>query len=468
MTYSVQMKKNSLIDNLLNRDKFRWKRDKGLVLYTFWAIFQPPIVPGPKIYIFGLLTIILLILSKKAKIGDRLTRESKIYPMIIFFTFLSLYVMTLTVINLSFIEIPSLISTRLTSINQILILTFIEFLTVWYILIQCSYRNYSLRDIIILLSLSCLIQGICAIVALLSPTIRSVFMFFGNKEMTQNAWYMSRRGYGFSSNLLDTFGYGVGLVGGYMLMIKWTKKRFLQIISVLIILLTTSLNARTGLVVFILGFIVNIVIKKTWIKTVQTIFFIVISFYFLYIEIGSILRNLEYNDNVTISWIARGLSQGLNLISGDNGLDVKDVSFFDDFIDLPSDLFQYLFGSGHHVYDTYETLGFRTDIGYINLLWEFGLIGGSIVLIGMGIFMLSPFFLTKNSSVKKIALFNTLSYYLVMLKAILIGYNPGVMVNYLATFSLYYVLMRNKKSIMVLNEKNNYNSCTTKLLSSNG
>lgn len=55
--------------------------------------------------------------------------------------------------------------------------------------------------------------------------------------------------------------------------------------------------------------------------------------------------------------------------------------------------------------------------------------------------------MTKDLTIRKIALLNTIAYGVVLMKAILIGFNPGVFVNYLATFSLYYII--NKKRIGV-------------------
>ena len=438
------MGKQGIIDNLLRSDNFRWKKDKWLVFYTFWAIFQPPFLPGPLIYIFGLFTILLIIASKKAKIGNQFMRDVRIFPMMKFFLCLSVYVVVLTIINFTFIEIPLLLSTRISSINQVLTLTLIEFCSIWYILLKCNEKNFSLRDLIILIALACLIQGVCALIALICPPVRSVFLMFGNKKLAQNEFYLSRRGYGFSGNLLDTFGYGIGLVSSYMIMVQWTKRRWFLYCSILLMILTTALNARTGLVIFLLGVLINSLLKNTWVKTLRAVLLGGILCFLLFSELEVVLQKLEKSENTTVAWIAIGLSQGLNMISGNNDLGIEEVSFFDNFIELPTNEFQLLLGSGHHVYDTQDALGFRTDIGYYNLVWEFGLIGTVIILISMGIFLISPFFMTEDLGIKKIALLNATAYYLVLMKAILIGFNPGVMINYLVTFGLYYAIMKQR------------------------
>ena len=125
-------------------------------------------------------------------------------------------------------------------------------------------------------------------------------------------------------------------------------------------------------------------------------------------------------------------------------LSMDEVGFLDNFIDLPNNYFELLFGTGHHVYDTQSSMGFRTDIGYYNLLWEFGLIGGIVLMALILWFIIKPFFMTTDLLIKRIALFNFLSYIVVMMKAILLGYNPGVFVNYMIIFSIYYCIYNNK------------------------
>ena len=47
---------------------------------------------------------------------------------------------------------------------------------------------------------------------------------------------------------------------------------------------------------------------------------------------------------------------------------------------LPEDLIELLIGSGHNVYNVYDTMHVHSDVGYINMIWEFGLLGSAILL----------------------------------------------------------------------------------------
>jgi len=53
--------------------------------------------------------------------------------------------------------------------------------------------------------------------------------------------------------------------------------------------------------------------------------------------------------------------------------------------------------------------------------------------------------MTDNTKIKSIVVFNFVAYAFLLMKAILLGYNPGVFVNYYVTFALYFYLKRDKR-----------------------
>lgn len=440
----------SIIDNQLTTGSFNLKRDKWLVLYTFMAVFLPPMLPVPMVYLLGLFTVVWLYYKGRSRINLRILKYSHLRIMMKVFLCFFLYVIVIGLLDMMLIETANVTSTRMSSINQVSVLTLFEFCFIWAILIECHRRNYSLTDIFILIIFAGILQGVCAVMAFLLPPVRSVFMLFGDKALYSNVYFLELRGFGFSINLIDTFGYGLGLIASYMLIVKWTKSYLLLFCSIVLILFTILVNARTGIAVFGMGIIINFFLKRDlWRSLVRVIVLIVI--FELSIPFANyMLDNLAKSRNNTVAWIATGSKQMLLLVGADDSgveMGVEEVSFFDNFIDPPSDTFEFLFGTGHHVYDTYDSMGFRTDIGYLNMLWEFGIIGSAIVLLVIGWFIITPFFKTKNLIIRKIALLNLIAYGVVLMKAILIGCNPGVMVNYFAIFSLYYII--NKKRIGV-------------------
>lgn len=441
---------SAIIQKRLDGVHFNLKRDKWLVLYTFLAIFQPPFIPFAFIYILGLLTLVWLYYNGRSRIAKSILIQSKLYLMMKVFACILLYVIVVGLLDMMLIEKVSVGSTRFSSINQITVLTFCQFCFIWLILIKCYHRQFELVDIFLLIMFAGILQGLCAVTAFLVPPIRTLFLMFCDREIFSKEFFLLRRGYGFSINLLDTFGYGMGLIASYMLIIKWSKSKVLLIGSILLIVFTTTVNARTGIAVFGMGVLINFLLKRNIIKSIFRLVLIFLIFELVQPLLISGFDNLSKSNNETVVWVALGMKQVVMLVGGDDetpAVGVEDVTFFDNFIDLPSDTFEYLFGTGHHVYDTQKTMGFRTDIGYLNLLWEFGIIGTGLVLLAMGIFLIAPFFMTKNLTIRKISLLNLTAYAAVLMKAILIGFNPGVFINYLATFSLYYIINKERGRI---------------------
>lgn len=436
---------DKITKRLLNVDNFNIRRDKGLVVYTFLAIFQPPFLPVAFIYILGLFTILWILIHKNIPSKWRIMHMSRMYNMISFFGCLVIYVLFTGLIDWMLIESKNITSTRISTFNQVTLLTGLEFLFIWTILIKSEAKKYSLRDIIAVLVLAGLIQGACAIMAFLIPTIRSYFLMFGDQELFSKEYFLLLRGYGFSINLLDTFGYGMGLIGSYLIFSKCIKNKIFYFIALCIILFTILVNARTGIVILGLGILINIILTSSLRKSFRRIILLSIILSLTISQINQVLDSLSKSQNNTVAWVASGMSQMTNLLGASGNADqmgIDEVSFIDNFIEPPKILFQYLFGTGHHVYDTKKSLGFRTDIGYLNMIWEFGIIGTSIVLIAMVSFLFYPFFKTKDLIIRKIALLNTISYGIVLMKAILIGFNPGVFVNYLTTFAVYYIISK--------------------------
>lgn len=220
-----------------------------------------------------------------------------------------------------------------------------------------------------------------------------------------------------------------------------------MITALLLIMFTVAVNARTGILVLLIAAAIRAIYSTSISKFLMKVIPISIVLYALYLVLPGLLKMGVESENQTISWICFSFSSMFDLMQESNvsSGDIENLDFLSSFINLPSNIFELFFGSGHYVYDTQDTLGFRTDIGYFNLFWEFGIFGSFIILGAMFLFMIRPFLMTEDISIKRISLFNTITYFMLLMKAILIGYNPGVFVNYLVTFSLYYYIAKSKQ-----------------------
>ena len=433
------------------------KRTYFLVFLLFLFVFQPPFFPFSLIYLLGPIIFVYNLNKRGPEIREIINR-SHIKSLSLIIVSMTGYLILVNLIDLIAFPEKELMATRLKCFNQLFFLTFFQFGFVLFYLYKANKRNLSLDDVFYLLLQVAVIQGICALLAFAIPPIRQLFVTFGDKDLFSNEYFLERRGYGFSMTLIDTFGYGMGLIAGYILLFKWKPgmKRYL-IIALGLILFTIAVNARTGIIVFLIALGVKVTYGKSLKQLLLKVIPAIVFSYLILIYVPHLLQVGVQSDNVTIRWISSSFADIFDLISGtgESVDSVEELGFLSAFVKLPSNDFEYLFGSGHYVYDTHKTLGFRTDIGYFNMLWEFGLIGTIILLGVMFIFMMRPFTMTNDVSIKRITLFNTVSYFLLLMKAILIGFNPGVFINYLVTFSIYYYIWKEKQKRVKFKFKKN-------------
>lgn len=410
-----------------------------LILYTFVAIFEPPILPVSFIYIFGIITLFFIILQDKGRVNISIFKKSKMDTFFKFFLILSLYILLISGVDVLFIGQDLLLTNRLKGINQLLVLTGVQFLNIYVILREFDEIGLE-KDKLYNLIVDCAtIQGVCSVLAYCIPTVRTIFLKFSS-DLYQNPWILERRGYGFSSSLIDIFGYGMGLAAGYVIF-TFKDNRKLRLIQLSLILFSIWFNSRTGLVVFLIACFLKLISNGNIFVKFGKVVCLVCSFYYLlpkFIEIG--LRST----NITFQWVATDFGGIFDEIMGTNYV-IKSVekanqgstyfNLLSDFLKTPENLFQKFFGTGYSVYSSVNN--YRTDMGYTNITWMFGIIG-SLIFYGVIIYY---FKLASNGVCKKqkqILLFNLIAYFVVLVKGRLIGYGPGIFINYLVLFSTFY------------------------------
>ena len=424
-------------------------KDFKLVLFLFLAISQPPFLPINFIYILGLVTFFLLSKEDVKAYKNYILFESKIKNIYRFFIGIFVYFLFINVIDIIFIDARDLTATRLRCFNQLMVLSYFQFLFIFYLFLQFEKRNYGLADAFRLLILAGLLQGGCAVIAFFVPPIRTAFMFFGDRALYDNDFFLERRGYGFSMTLIDTFGYGIGLIAGYMVLIGWPRRVKYRLLCIALLVFTTAINARTGLFVLVIAVFLKLIFGGgTFLKALFSIGVLSLLLYILKVFFPVILEMGVRSDNATLVWICSDFLEMYYMAfesGASNSMQMEDATFLSNFVSLPDNYFEYIFGSGHYVYDTKHELGFRTDIGYYNLFWEFGILMSGVILLKFASFIGKPFLMTDNTKIKSIVVFNFVAYAFLLMKAILLGYNPGVFVNYYVTFVLYFYLKRDKR-----------------------
>lgn len=430
-------------------------KEAWMVIYMFIAVFEPPFLPVAFIYVMLPATFILLVARYDSALRLDVVKQSQMYNMFKLFLGMSIYLLIVNIINLS-IEPADLFINRMRCFNQLCVLTITEFLNIWYLLVCMRDEKYGFEDAMRVLIKAAVLQGICSVLAYTIPQIRELFTVFADEDLFSSAYFVARRGYGFSQVIVDTFGYGMGLVAGYVILHKHNIKtgRILwKILALLLVVFSITVNARTGFVVIAVAIALKILQRILQCKNkMQTVIRCIIAISILYvllmIVVPELLKLGLMSENLTIQWVTSGFNDLYQLVFGSEGLSasgLQEASFLSNWIDLPENAFELFFGSGHSVYGTRSILGFATDIGYINLIWELGIIGTTILLGGMLVFMFRPFLMTNNVYYRSIVLLNVISYFAVLFKAVLIGYNPGIFINYFCTFALYFFIREKKE-----------------------
>ena len=251
------------------------------------------------------------------------------------------------------------------------------FLIGLYFIYVCDDNTFDKNDILGMLIIVTLIQFACVTLALIFPGVRAYFNSFIFKNSYSErlaqlalASFSGRidRSYGLSNNLFDSFGYLTAILISIMFIVGMEKNDSkIKIASVLMILMPL-VNARTGIFLVLLGMIVGSAFYtdyRTLLKNVGIVILAVIAF-------NLVARRLPES---MISWLTSGMLETQTIVSGSGKIGVYSKIFGTDLV-YPSSL---LLGDGGL---PKNLISYGVDNGYINCLWNFGLIGTLLLLAG--------------------------------------------------------------------------------------
>ena len=218
------------------------------------------------------------------------------------------------------------------------------------------------------------IQGIIAIIMIFLPQFRNVaynIFYQGNNEI--NIYISASRLYGicdgnytYSLQVLSSF------LAVFALYYAYFYKEKKCIINSIIILATTVLNGRTGIIIYIVSVILlilyTIFIKKKLLKGIQIIVICLIV-----IIIGMQLINIFVPSTSLI--IQHAINDILNFKNQNNIEETETYMLIEGFI-FPNKKIDFIFGCGYRLYDR-EGINFNdervSDIGFINDIFMAGI-----------------------------------------------------------------------------------------------
>src|SRR5699024_10427956 len=155
------------------------------------------------------------------------------------------------------------------------------------------------------------------------------------------------------------------------------------IISIVAISFAAIINARTSLIIFMIGILSFLLFqnKKYWTRILlfMTISLLVV----LPVLNGPIVLNTS---NQTFVWVINGFNEIVNFISG-NSVDSGYFAYITErnVYELPKGL-GLLFGTGNRTMGGANYLGVSSDVGYINDIWLGGILF-SLIIYGLFVFI---------------------------------------------------------------------------------
>lgn len=350
-----------------------------LALYAFLIIYTPAIGPAPSLakYIFlmgGPFFAIFYLTAVRSPLPGILL-GNKFFASAIYFSILaSLYVAEARLFGPE--QISSLAETRIIQ-NNTFTLMGINAILLISMLRQRGFNENDSFDLLVFLGG---FQGIFSIAGAVSPTIKSISNALYIADGGTNQFVMTARVYGFSTD----FTYGTPIYHGTLAALAFCmalvgKKRYW--IPTILLLATTALNGRTGLIVFtaiVACFLARKLIKRGGFIQVLTVIISLLTAAWLFLKL---LENYIPNSH---RFVKTFLEQTWALLA-ERKLEGNYAILAEGIATRPHG-WHFIFGEGVYVYDKFA--GFRTDVGVTIDLFSGGILAVLVVYISFFIFIL--------------------------------------------------------------------------------
>lgn len=399
-------------------------------IYAFLLMFAPPIIPHINIVFFlAFFSLIYIILRLNKVINEVIFKARIVNFMVGYFIF---YVYALLVFSFNGAQNTKMFSVTISDMYRYTLLVPAMFVCVLFLMTNLYKKDWNFMQISSILIGGGIIQFFFCLTAFLLPSIKTMFISVMAANTGQSVYFSNSinvvgteiRYFGFASTLLDSFGYCVGTLTALALFLGvFYKSKYLFAVPCL--LFTTALNSRTGLLIALIGaiFVILAVAYMGDIKKILTVIVGIIAF----LICGYVILNIISSVSVlTMEWISSGFESLTSILTGKQTqtYDFANVLFSTRFWTLPKDMALF-FGSGYDVNTTLNgILGFHSDVGYINLLWEFGIVGTILLLLPYLELMISTFIRARKKN-KLFVLGVIVCFFIVMVKFDATSYTPG-------------------------------------------
>lgn len=416
-------------------DKIIWS------IFLFILFFYPPIIPHINLFLaFISLIAILVKYSSKAKI---IMGKSKMNLWSFSIIFLFLYVFTIPFAVSWFMNDIVNLSHYISLINRFAVLFVTIVPSCIFLLCMLDKKEYDYHFFIQIVINAGLIESFLVMLSFLFPAVKALFISLMARNTTsdlyENMWYITVRAYGLAGTLVDLFGLGIAVIAGISFFYGIVYKQRYIVYSIFIIS-SALLNARTGVVVYIIS-VAFAIIYIFHQRNAKPIFKTIIAILIVFIMSIGLFRIISKNGN-TMWWLQTLIDSIVNTIKNQSAQGAVKSLLSESFWELP-DVFRTVIGTAH---SKYLAQGYsHSDVGYINDIWFSGIIGcvilyGCLIRLDINIYKKS-----ENILLKLTSLHILLCFFVFNFKAAAYGYNPGAAVILTLVFALNYYVGISKK-----------------------
>lgn len=434
---NISLKKSN--PTKLNNNIFA-KQKIPFIVYLFCLFFAPPIIPHVNFILFVFLysVIALFLKPRNRRNAVQVIQQSKMNLFVFGFLFFLLYLFIIVWTNIAIgnkVELKE----YLTNFYRFFLIVPVILTCTLYVLVRCKELDYDIENFLFALILAGTLQGLMTFLAFAAPDIRQFFIMTMKNNTGETVFFkpfeVKQRFFGFANDMLDGFGYGVGILAALPFFLSFYTKKIYYLLFAPILILVPFLNVRTGLVIFSIGFLFSLPLLFEMDKKIRKHFLLV---FLILVGITIIMCVAIFAFYpATMKWVVRDFVAAFKFIfTGQNariGTNSVALWFSGRFFVFPRFPF-ILFGTGHTIY---SVNGFaHSDIGYINDLWLVGIVG-CIILYGIyGCLFARSLRFHKSKFVKYMIVFLIISLLVFQLKGRAFMANLGMILTLLISFYL--------------------------------
>lgn len=246
-------------------------------------------------------------------------------------------------------------------------------IVVWAVKKRISFNNLS-----ILYLKAGILQTFLVIACLISPAVKSFFngltaLNSNSEKITRGLEFESAyRNFGFASTLYDIFGFTMAILAVIAICQAFKGKRIYYVVS-FALALSAAVNARSAFIIYIIGALFMFMIPKGKITAAWIIRLIVFSTIVITGISALFSWIVSETNSEQLLWLASGITETQSLSSG------QSEGYYDmlinKFIVFPEGLYLF-FGTGM---PPHMAINHNSDVGYIQNLWTFGIIGSILI-----------------------------------------------------------------------------------------